>query len=276
MVTSDLTDGEFERFRDLIYRVAGIRIPTTKKLMVTNRLRRRLRATGLDSFSAYFALLNSGARDGEMPLFLDAITTNETYFFRDPHHFEWFGDVFLPEIIGHAKSHRNKRSLRVWSAACSTGEELYSIALKIHERRGLLSGWKLTVLGTDLSGAALEVARAGVYESRALRLISPSMRASSFDHDPATGLWSLKPEIRSLATWKRHNLLEPLKEEGFDCVFIKNVLIYFDPESKQKVVSNLLSEMAGGGCLVVGPTEGINNMLGSLERQKTWLYRRPA
>ncbi len=274
MLDAELSEPEFRKFRDLIYQVAGIRIPETKKVMVTNRLRRRLRATGLESFSAYYALLTSSARAGEMPLFLDAITTNETYFFRDPHHFEWFGHEFLAEVIREARLGRRPRTLRIWSAACATGEELYSIALKIREQRGALAGWKLTLLGTDISGAALETARQGSYDARALRLISPELRSMGFDHDPVKDRWTLKPEIRALATWKHHNLLEPIKEGPFDCIFLKNVLIYFDPESKQKVVSNLLEAMARGGQLVVGPTEGIYNMLGSLHREKTWLYRR--
>ncbi len=193
MLDAELTEAEFRRFRDLIYRVAGIRIPETKKVMVTNRLRRRLRATGLDNFAAYYALLTSSARDGEMPRFLDAITTNETYFFRDPHHFEWFGDVFVPEAVRQARLGQRARRLRVWSAACATGEELYSLALKIREQRGLLAGWKVTLLGTDLSGAALDSARAGSYEARALRLIAPEVRTANFDHD-ASG--RLDPEAR--------------------------------------------------------------------------------
>ncbi len=98
MFDIELTEPEFESFRALIYRIAGIRIPDTKRVMVTNRLRRRLRDTGIDSFAKYYAYLNSGAGQGEVPRFLDAITTNETYFFRDPHQYEWFGETFLPEV----------------------------------------------------------------------------------------------------------------------------------------------------------------------------------
>jgi chemotaxis protein methyltransferase CheR len=276
MPEAELTEAEFHKFRDLIYRVAGIRIPDTKKVMITNRLRRRLRATGIASFAAYHAMLTGPGRDTELPAFLDAITTNETYFFRDVHHFDWFGGVFLPEAIRQVRLGRRPRSLRVWSAACATGEELYSIALKLHEHRAALAGWRLTLLGTDLSTAALASARAACYDARAVRLIPPETRDAYFEHDPAGDRWSLKPEIRALATWKRHNLLDPIKEAPFDCIFVKNVLIYFDPESKQRVVRNLLAAMSGDGSLVVGPTEGIQNMLGTLQREKTWLYRRPA
>jgi chemotaxis protein methyltransferase CheR len=274
MLGAELTEGEFEKFRGLIYRVAGIRIPGTKRVLVSNRVRRRLRATGIESFSAYFSHLTSAAGSGEMPRFLDEITTNETYFFRDPHHYQWLKETFLPEVIEQTRLRKRSRSLRIWSAACATGEELYSIALKLLEQKAHLVGWKLTLLGTDLSGAALEAARAGSYDARAVRLIGPAERLLYFDHDPASQRWTLKPEVRALATWKSHNLLHPLREEPFDCIFLKNVLIYFDPDSKQTVVRHLLAAIARGGYLVVGPTEGIYNLLGSLAKRKTWLYQK--
>jgi chemotaxis protein methyltransferase CheR len=276
MLGVELTEEEFERFRGLIYRVAGIRIPATKRIMVTNRLRRRLRATGIGTFSAYYAHLTSPPGGVEMPMFLDAITTNETYFFRDPHHFAWLGETFLPELARQARLRAREKSLRIWSAASATGEELYSIALKVRAERAMLAGWQVTLLGTDISRAALDGARAGSYDARALRLVPPDDRPTYFDHDPATGRWTLKPEVRAMTTWRLHNLLHPLKEEPFDCIFLKNVLIYFDPGSKQAVVRNLLGSLAKGGYLVVGPTEGVYDLLGSLVKHKTWLYQRPA
>jgi chemotaxis protein methyltransferase CheR len=276
MLGAELTEEELARFQELIYRVAGIRIPSTKRVMVTNRLRRRLRATGIASFTGYYKFLTSPLGGGEMPLFLNEITTNETYFFRDPHHYEWFGDTFLPEIIQQARLHQRPRTLRVWSAACSTGEELYSLALKIQARRAQLAGWRITLMGTDLSEAVLKAARAGCYDARALRLVPRDDQQLYFDSDLSTQRWTLKTEIRSLATWRLHNLLEPLNVEPFDCVFLKNVLIYFDANSKQTVVKNILPMVAKKGYLVVGSTEGIYSMLGSLTRRKTWLYQSPA
>jgi chemotaxis protein methyltransferase CheR len=274
MLAVELTEPEFEKFQGLIYRLAGIRIPGTKRVMVSNRLRRRLRATGIASFSAYFTYLNSGAGRAEMPLFLDVITTNETYFFRDPHHYEWIEQSFLPERAGDAQGPLHRKRLRIWSSACATGEELYSIALKVLAQKRLFPGWKFTLLGTDLSNAALQAARAGIYDARALRLIPAAERERYFEQDPAAQRWTIKPEVKALATWKSHNLLEPLREEPFDCIFLKNVLIYFDPDSKQRVVRNLLAALAKGGYLVVGPTEGVYSMLGSLKKHKTWLYQR--
>ena len=274
MADEELTEPEFERFRALIYKAAGIRIPASKKVMISNRLRRRLRATGIASFAAYYLQVTSPAGSGEMPAFLDAITTNETYFYRDIQHYEWFGGSFLPEF---ARSGRPRsKPLRVWSAACATGEEAYSIALKVAANRTLLAGRETSILGTDLSGAALEAAKAGVYDERAVHLVPMEERKHAFDLDAAGRRWTIKPEVRGLVTWKLHNLLRPIAVEPFDCIFIKNVLIYFDGESKQVVVRNLIDALAKGGYLVVGPTEGIFGMLGALAKQKTWLYQKPA
>jgi chemotaxis protein methyltransferase CheR len=276
MTLTELTDDEFAKFLALIYRVAGIRIAETKRVLVSNRVRRRLRATGIETFAAYYAFLNSPAGAGEMPAFLDAVTTNETYFFRDQPHYDWLGDELIPGLLREAAAHRRPRSLRIWSAACSTGEEPYSIALKLADHRADLLGWRLSVLGTDLSGAALVAAREAVYEERALQRVDAETRKKRFDEDAGGDRWTLKPDVRALVAFRSHNLLKPLAAEPFDCIFLKNVLIYFDTNSKRTVVDNVLGSMAKGGFLVIGPTEGIHGMLGSLARIKPWLYQRTA
>jgi chemotaxis protein methyltransferase CheR len=273
MHATELTDEEFKRFCGLIYRTAGIRIADTKRVLVANRVRRRLRATGIKTFSEYYAFLTSSQGGGEMPQFLDAITTNETYFYRDKHNYIWLEETFLPEIARRTGGHNRKRSLRIWSAACSTGEEPYSIALKVMAKRHLFPSWRITLVGTDLSGSVLETAKRGAYDERAIHLVTPEERRRFFDDDIA-GRWILKEEVRSLVTWKLHNLLSPLLEEPFDCIFLKNVLIYFDAASKETVVRNVLATLAKGGYLVIGPTEGIYAMLSPLAKIKPWLYQK--
>ena len=275
---STLDDADFERFLALIYRVSGISIPKTKRVLVSNRLRRRLRATGIADFAAYYAFLTSPAGAKEMPHFLDEITTNETYFFRDPHQYAWFGGEFLPEVIERGRRHQRPKRLRVWSAAASNGAELYSIALTIHEQRGALAGWTISLLGTDLSEAILGQAREASYDARTLRLLDAERRRRHFVEDPAAQRWTVRPESRALASWKVHNLMKPLAGEGapFDCILIKNVLIYFDAASKQAVARNVMDALAPGGFLVLGPTEMIPQMLEPLQRRKSWLYQKPA
>jgi chemotaxis protein methyltransferase CheR len=274
MHATELTDEEFKGFCGLIYRSAGIRIADTKRVLVANRVRRRLRATGIGTFAEYYTFLTSAAGAGEMPLFLDAITTNETYFYRDRHHYLWLGETFLPEIAQKAASRLHPRNLRIWSAACSTGEEPYSIGLQVMAKRHLFPGWRLHLVGTDLSGAVLASARTGSYDERAVHLVSSEERKRYFEEDLPAHRWTIKDEVRSLVTWKLHNLLLPMREEPFDCIFLKNVLIYFDSVSKQTVVRNVLTALAKGGYLVVGPTEGIYSMLDPLTKLKPWLYQR--
>jgi chemotaxis protein methyltransferase CheR len=266
----------FGRFIDLIYRRAGIRIPATKRVLIANRVRRRLVETGIPRYADYYTFLVSPQGRTELPRFLDEITTNETYFYRDKAQYDWLGGEFLPDLARRAALHRHPRRLRVWSAACSTGEELYSVALQVTAPRSGLAGWSVTLVGTDLSSKALELARAARYDERALRLVPPADRERFFDPDPAAGRWAVKPEFRKLAHWKHHNLLEPLAEPAFDCVFLKNVLIYFDANSKRTVVKHLLARLAPGGYLVVGPTEGVHHLLDGLTRVKPWLFLKPA
>ncbi|MDG3008241.1 CheR family methyltransferase [Paludisphaera mucosa] len=269
----ELTDAEFAKYRDLIYRVSGIRIGENKRVLISNRVRRRLRATGIAGYSAYFDFIRSAAGQVEMQPFLDAVTTNETYFFRDAAHYQWLADEFLPGMVREAAARRRPRTLRFWSAACSTGEEPYSMALKVAGRKGEFAGWRVEIVGTDLSASALTAARAAVYDERALHRVDPADRKAFFDEAPA-GRWTVKPEVRAMASFRSHNLLFPTGGEPFDCIFLKNVLIYFDAVSKQKVVDVILAALAKGGSLVIGPTEGIHGMLGGLEKLKPWLYRK--
>lgn len=272
----ELPEAEFELFRDLIYQHAGIRVAPGKRVMVANRLRRRLRETGIDSFTAYRLFLTSPQGAPELPRFLDEITTHETYFYRDKAHFDWFGDKLLPSLIDLTARRLRPKRLRVWSAACSTGEELYTVALQIALQKPALAGWNITLLGTDLSGASLDAARAGRYEARALRLVPLDQQKRFFEHDPEAKSWTISPELRAMATWKQHNLLRKLDAEPFDCIFLKNVLIYFDDQSKRVVVRYLHAALAPGAYLVVGLTEGVHNMLEPLTKLSPWLYQRSA
>ena len=274
MLGTELTESEFEKFRVLIYKLSGIQISESKLVMVSNRVRRRLRATGIKGFSEYLAFLTSPAGIAEMQPFLNEITTNETYFFRDVHHFDWLNDTYFPEVLKEARLGVRPRRLRVWSAASSTGEELYSILLKFQPWKSQFSGWKLDFLGTDLSRAALDAASLGVYDDRAVRNVPPAERMRYFEHDPKTQRWTIKEEVRSSARWKSHNLLNAITEEPFDCIFIKNVLIYFDAASKLTATKHLINALAKGGSLVIGPTEGIYSMLDPLEKQSPWHYRK--
>ncbi|QDU64746.1 Chemotaxis protein methyltransferase [Planctomycetes bacterium Pan216] len=275
MSVVDLSEAEFTRFQTYIYDVSGIRVGNHKRTLVSNRLRRRVRATGCEDFSDYYKLLTSVKGRQEMTDFLNEITTNETFFLRDQHQYDWFLEEFLVGISRAAREGKRPKRLKIWSAASSTGEEPYSMALCLARHPGSWSGWTIGITATDLSEAALAKGREGIYSDRAVHLIDETHRRLYFKHDAANNLWHIKPNVKNYVTFRHHNLLNAPTGGPFDCIFIKNVLIYFDTESKQRVVDHLLRALAPGGYLVVGPSEGIFRMLDALEKEKTWLYRKP-
>ncbi len=272
-----LNPEEFERFRALIYKWSGIQLSPKKAVLVSNRILRRLKATGIADFSSYYKLLNSAQACNEISKFLDEITTNETFFFRDRYQFDWFSHEFLPTALGLGlKENRSRQSpLRIWSAACSTGEETYSIAICLHEAGVKVGNESIELLGTDLSSSALKSAAEGTFRDRSLRNLRDDEISRFFLPNLDGTLWSIRPEIGAIPSWKRHNLMGPLSSRSFDCVFLKNVLIYFDLQSKRSVVQHVLNRLVPGAYLVLGPTEGVMNMLEPLERIKPWLYRMP-
>jgi len=272
---SQLRQGEFDRFRAFIYGESGIHIPEHKVSLLSNRIRRRVKASGFADFEKYYHYLAGPKGRREVEKFIDAITTNETAFFRTESQFDWFRKEFLPSVLAEKRRRDRPRTLRVWSAACATGAEPYSIAICLYENRLRLQGWSVTVVGTDISEGALSQAREGIYKPRAVEAVAETQLRRCFRALDEDTQWQVRPEIKELVRFERHNLMTPIREEPFDCVFLRNVLIYFDRESKQKVMIQLLKVLAPGGCLVVGPSEGVYDMTRSLERCSPLIYRKP-
>ncbi len=270
-----LTPSQFKLFQAFIHRHTGIWTQDSKVALLSNRIRRRLRDRGIDCFDAYYQLLTAARFPDEMEKFIDCITTNETHFFRTRDHFDWFVGPFLDGIVARAASGLRQRSLRVWSAACSSGEEAYSLAMCLAQRESHLVGWSLRVLGSDVSEAALARARAAQYGQKAIERVEPDLLAKYFIADPAAVTWTVKPSVAALCEFHRHNLLDPVREPKYDCIFLRNVLIYFDAVSKPVALRNLVNALHSGGFLVVGTTDGAHEFLGSLERCSTFLYRKP-
>jgi chemotaxis protein methyltransferase CheR len=264
---------QFDQFCDLIYRTTGIHIATNKLSLLSNRIRRRLQA-GQD-FDAYYRHLTSPQGRGEIEHFIDAITTNETFFFRTEAHFEWLRTTFLSEIVASERRGERPRSLSIWSAGCATGAEPYSIAICLLENLYRLRDWTISIVGTDISEEVLGEAREGLFRPRAVEAITERQFRRYFEGPGEDGRWRVRRAVRDLVRFERHNLMTSLNAAPFDCVFIRNVLIYFDRDSKRTVVGNLVQALSPGGYLVVGPSEGIYNMLEPLERLAPFLYRKP-
>ncbi len=268
-----VSDDLLARYTTLIYDVTGIRMSPQKKTLLSNRVRRRLRETGIGSFEQYYTTLRRLKRsDPEWAAFLQEITTHETYLFRDEMHWNWLRKQYLPELHHAAKSGARPRNLRIWSAACSTGDEAFTIAACIANDLPGFEQWQIKIVGTDIGSETVKQAAAATFGSRAMRLVPAEIRDRWFLQLKDTELWQPHPALRRMTAFRQHNLLEPLHEPSFDLIVLKNVLIYFDTASKQRVVENLRLMMRPGTMLIAGAAEGITDLVKDLRRSLPWLY----
>lgn len=241
-----LDERDFATVRALIAEYAGIKLSPQKRTMVYNRLLRRLRARGLASFADYLALVQREGSD-EREAFVNALTTNLTAFFREPHHFEL--------LHAYAKQRAGRRvPLRCWSSACSTGEEAWSIGMVLRE-----ADCAGQVLGTDIDTDVLDTARSGVYRLEQASSLAPERLRRHFLRGTGSndGLVSVRPELRAMARFGQLNLKSPTwpAMERFDVIFCRNVVIYFDREFQQKLLARLADLLLPGGLLMVGHSE---------------------
>lgn len=272
----DVTPKQLEGYAKLIYEKIGVTISPQKTTLLSNRLRRRLRATGLASYDDYYKLLkNAPASDPEWEAFLQEVTTHETYLFRDQIHWDWLRDKFVPEVVAEQKTGKRRAALRVWSAACSTGDEATTIACCLADRLPALPAWQVEILGTDVGAGAVAQARKSEFSERAMRLVPKPYRQRFFDKGMGDVSASLKAIYRKMLQFKTHNLLDPLKEQPFDLVVLKNVLIYFDAESKKRVIAQIKRVLRPGGYLITGAAEGVSEFVGEFETTSGWLHRWP-
>ncbi len=271
-----VSDSQMTAYADLIYKRTGIHVSPQKKTLLSNRLRRRLRNTGIASFEDYFQRLKKlPANDPEWDAFLQEITTHETYLFRDESQWDWFRKVFLPDFFAKVRKVNLPKRFRVWSAACSTGDEAITIATCVASVLPQASAWTVEIIGTDIGVGAVEQARSGVFGERAMRLVPVDLRQKYFHQAKDARIWQAKPVITSMTSFRQHNLLDPLNERPFDITFLKNVLIYFDTTSKRKVIDNVKAVIPPGGLLVAGAAEGVGDLLKEFVRIQPWLYQRP-
>jgi len=269
-----LTDAEFNRIRELVRAHTGITLTEAKRQMVYGRLARRLRALKMSEFAEYVALLER-ADPIELQEFTNAITTNLTSFFREPHHFEYLAEQVLPEIA--ARTRANGR-LRIWSCACSSGEEPYSIAMVVREQQRVLRGMDMKILATDLDSSVLATGAAGVYPVERLRGVSNSRAAEFFNAGTGAqpGTVKVAGSLRQLITFKQLNLMDAWPMRGqFDVIFCRNVMIYFDKPTQEGVVNRLAANLEPGGYLFIGHAESLTGVRHDLTYVRPAIYRKP-
>jgi chemotaxis protein methyltransferase CheR len=268
-----LSDAELNAIADLVYRRSGITLHDGKRALITARLQKRLKAGGFRSFSAYLRFVESDASGQELVALLDAIATNHTSFFREPQHFAFLRERIVPEWQAAAGE---RRPFEIWSAACSTGEEPYSLIITLMEALPAADHGRIRVLASDLSTKALSVARAGVYRLDRVQEIPQPLLRKHFERGlgEQEGLARVREQVRAKVTFEQRNLLEEPPSGSFDVVFCRNVMIYFDRAVQQRVVSMLERRIVPGGYLCISHSEGLSGVSHGLQWVAPAVYRR--
>jgi chemotaxis protein methyltransferase CheR len=273
----ELTDQEFSRLSKLVYETCGINLHRGKRELLRARLSKRIRELGFGSFGDYYRYLCSDPTGQELIKMLDHITTNLSRFFREEAHFKFLEEEFYPGFKEQvARGVRGPR-LRIWSAACATGEEPYSIVMHAMMNLSSIPELDLRVLATDISTRALEKASKGIYSMEKISEVPQELRRRFFlkGTGPWDGTMKVKREVRQRVVFQRHNLLDPAPlDEDVDIVFCRNVLIYFDRETQRRVLERVVEPLVRGGYLLVGHAESINGAISHLRYIKPAIYRK--
>jgi chemotaxis protein methyltransferase CheR len=269
MQENRISDQEFNQLARLLYQIAGISLSPAKKPLVVGRLTKRLNATGAATFTEYLRQVTAGD-EVELRIMIDLLTTNETSFFREPKHFDT-----LRQFI--AQRSRTDPPLQIWSAASSSGEEPYTIAMVVADALGLNIGWQ--ILGTDISTRVLERAESGHYAMERAQTIPQALlkRFCLKGVRQMEGTFLIAPELRQHVRFRHLNLIEPLPHDigPFDVIFLRNVMIYFDTPTKQKIVNAMIPKLRSGGLFLVGHSETLNGITEELLSERPSTYRKP-
>lgn len=274
---AQLSDTEFRQVQKIVYEAAGLAIAETGRILLSSRVRKRLKILGLSSFREYIRRLSEDPDGTELTAFLDAVCSKETSFFRTPSHFDWFVSEFLskPRLVDEMDSGfwlgPGRREFRVWSAACSSGEEAYSLAIILLHHQEKLSGLNVKLFASDLSTSVIEYAKDGIYSPKDVSKLDDAVQ-SYFEPDGVD--MRVKDVVRERVKFFQHNLMQPAPHKDLDCLFLRNVLIYFDKTSKETVLAHVIDAIRPGGFLVTGPSEGVFDIPFGLQRLSPFLFRR--
>lgn len=259
-----ITPDELKIIAQYVYNISGIYLDQSKAYLLENRLKPLIAQENVGSYSQ---LYNKARADGSKKLekaIIDAITTKETLFFRDNAPFELLKHKILPDIID-ARSPKTHSSIpvkiRIWSAACSTGQEVYSIAMAVKEVIPDLNKYQVTILGTDISDEAIAKASYGKYNKFEIERGLSKDKLTKYFNQTQDGNWRIKDEIRALANFRKINLMQPVSILGkFDIVFCRNVAIYFKPDDKKRLFERIAGVLQPDGCLLIGSTESLSGV----------------
>ncbi len=270
-----MRDSEFEFIRSVVYERSRINLGPDKRELVSARLGKRLRATNVPSLSEYCALLRAPGAEEELGNLIDAISTNHTFFFREQAHFDFLRDKAVPEMAARARAESWAR-LNIWSAACSSGEEPYSIAIALANCAG---SWPWHIEATDISRRILAKAQAGIYKDDTVNRLPADIVRSHFQRGfgPQEGNHRIKAALRERVTFRHLNLLEgelPTRDL-FHVIFCRNVMIYFDRTTQEQLVERLSRKLVPGGYLFVGHSESLTHISHPLRMLRPAIYQKP-
>ena len=267
-----LQDQDFRKISDLVMRKSGIVIDERKRAFVHGRLGRRLRVLGLSDFGEYCDLLDGPDGAAESDMLINAVTTNHTSFFREPHHFDYLTQSMLPEIVEANGKQRGR--LRIWSAGCSTGEEPYTLAMTLLDFQPKLTSWDTRILATDLDTNVVAHAAEGLYDEDRIASI-PNHHRKRYVATQPDGRGQMDPALRSMITFKPLNLLEAWPMSGpFDIIFCRNVVIYFDKPTQRRLFDRYADMLKPDGWLIVGHSESLMNLTDRFDLVGRTIYRR--
>ncbi len=253
-----LPEDVFRLIRDIIKEYCGLFFDDTSRYLLEKRLSRRVKNHHLNDFRDYYRFIRYDKRaEEELTAIMDVLTVNETYFFREQNQLKAFSDEILEEL---KTVNRDRKTLRVWSAGCSTGEEPYTIAMLINER-GHFNGWDIEIHGSDINQRVLQTARRGVYRRNSFRTTEPYYMSKYFIEED--GSFKISDAAKKHVNFSYLNLLDPFKSKflgKMDVIFCRNVLIYFDNASRRRVIENFHDRLVGGGYLLLGHAESLINI----------------
>ena len=279
IMSAVLSDKDFARLSRYIHSECGIKMPVPKKVMLEARLRKRLRARGIKSFEEYCDFLFSPeGMEQERLSMIDVVTTNKTDFFREPRHFEYLVQYAVPELISLCGA-GTRRSLQVWSAGCSTGEEPYTLAMVLSEYAAPTHDFNFSLLATDISTSVLERAVRGTYKEERVEPVPLELKKKYIlkSRDRSKRLVRMSPELRAMVRFRRLNFLEDdfgMKRPR-DIIFCRNVIIYFDRPTQEKVLGRLCQHLIPGGYLFMGHSETLSSLDLPLVSVGHMIYRKP-
>jgi len=271
-----VTPALFGKFQKLVYCETGIWLGPSKTALLCGRLYRRLMTLGLPTLERYFECVSAPDGRDELARMIDALTTNETRFFREPKQFDFLAETVIPRWRRETAECRRSKRVRIWSAGCSSGEEPYSIAMLLAKHLPAADGWDVRLLATDISNRVLEKARKGIYDIERSKDIPKDLlrRFMLQGSNDCHGQMKVQVKVQQMIEFRYLNLSqEPYAVQGpFDVILCRNVLIYFDAASKRKGVANLVSHLAAGGYLLVGHAENLTSLSSRLRSIEPSIY----